>query len=67
METDEIFEKGTGDWEKLLNFMDENNFSCGDYLACICAHLSTQPEQIFSTQIMIQGEKFFIQIKKGYK
>ncbi len=67
MNTDEIFERGTGDWEKLGNSMDENDFSRADMLAVVCASLLKEPEKNFCTTLMIQGEKFFIQIKKGYK
>ncbi len=67
METDDLFERGKGDWEKLGDFMDENNFSRADMLAVVCASLLKEPEKNFCTALMIQGEKFFIQIKKGYK
>lgn len=70
--TDKIktFEHGSGDWEKLYNFMDENDFSCADFLACICAHL-TENElklawQIFTTTIMVAGVKFKITIEPEF-
>lgn len=67
MQLDEIFERGTGDWEKLADFIDENDFTRADMLAVVCASLLREPEKNFCTTLMIQGEKFFIQIKKGYK
>lgn len=63
---DQIFEKGTGEWEDLLRFMDENEFSCGDFLACICSSLLKHPSQFFNTRLMIQGVEFTINIKKSW-
>ena len=61
------FDRGSGDWEKLYNFMDENEFSCADFLACICASLLNNDLkfkwQNFKTEIMIQGVKFNITIE----
>ena len=69
MKQEEIraFDHGTGDWEKLYKFMDENDFSCADFLACVCAHLLENvlmhAWQNFKTEIMIQGVKFTIKIE----
>ena len=64
------FDKGTGDWEKLYNFMDENDFSCADFLACICANLTENnlklAWQIFTTTIMVAGVKFKITIEPEF-
>lgn len=61
------FERGKGDWNKLFDFMDSNNFSCADFLACICANLLENnlkyKWQNFKTEIMIQGVKFKIKIE----
>ena len=60
------FKRGTGDWDKLLNYMDENDFSCADFLACICASLLDSLRlkwQVFKTEIMLQGVKFKITIE----
>jgi len=62
-----LFEKGQGDWDKLADFIDENDFSQADMLAVICASLLREPEKNFCTTLMVAGENFFIQIKKGYK
>ncbi len=55
-----IFDKGEGDWEKLYTFMDENEFSCGDFCACICANLLRNPDKDFYTRIMVGGQEFEI-------
>lgn len=62
-----LFEKGKGDWDKLLAFMDDNPFSISDMLAVICANLVKEKEKNFCTTLMVGGENFFVQIKKGYK
>lgn len=51
-------------WENLYNFMDENEFSCQDFLAVICASLLKYKENNFDTEIMLQGVKFKINIIK---
>lgn len=58
------FERGNGDWDKLYDFMDKENFSRADFLACICASLLREPENGFVTQLMVQGVKFNINIRK---
>lgn len=67
MKISKIFEHGQGDWEKLYTFMDENNFSCADFLACVCASLNGYPneDKNYKTELMVGGTKFNIQIKKG--
>lgn len=60
----ETFERGTGDWEKLCNFMDEHNFSCADFLAVICAHLCSRPQKDFETELFVAGHEFKIRIEK---
>ena len=51
-------------WDKLCNFMDENEFSCQDFLAVICASLLKYNESNFDTELMLQGVKFKINIHK---
>ena len=60
----DIQERGEGDWEKLYQFMDENDFSNADFLACICANLTRQEGKKFSTRIMVAGVEFQIDIAK---
>jgi hypothetical protein len=64
MMIDKIFERGTGDWDKLYNFMDENDFSNADFLACVCANLSkiTYGSTPFNTTIAVAGYKWDIKI-----
>lgn len=64
------FEHGSGDWEKLYNFMDENDFSFADFLACICSRLIENnlklAWQICITTIMVSGVKFKITIEPEF-
>ena len=38
MKESKQFEHGIGDWEQLFDFIDKNDFSCADFLACVCAN-----------------------------
>lgn len=61
-----VFERGSGDWDKLYDFMDENDFSASDFMACVCANLLPLLRlkwQVFKTELMIQGVKFKITIE----
>lgn len=51
-------------WENLYNFMDENEFTCQDFLAVICASLLKYEENEFETELMLQSVKFKISITK---
>ncbi len=65
-EPDEIFERGTGDWDKLYTFMDENDFRIVDFLACVCASLLRNIDNKYSpfkTKLMVGGTIFNITIK----
>ncbi len=64
MTTKEQFEKGKGDWDKLFDFMDENEFTNLDFLACICSNLFYKQGTKFKTELMLQGTKFKIEIRK---
>ncbi len=66
LKASKIFERGKGDWEKLYNFMDENDFSASDFMACVCANLLPLLRlkwQNFETELMIQGVRFKIKIE----
>ena len=58
------FDRGNGDWDKLYDFMDKENFSRADFLACVCASLLREPDKEFETRLMIQGVEFEINIRK---
>lgn len=51
-------------FEKLCDFMDANDFTCADFLACVCAHLSGLPQNEFETELMVAGRVFKIKIEK---
>lgn len=51
-------------WEKLYKFMDDNDFSNADFLACVCANLKHQEGKRFITMLMVGGEKFQIEFLK---
>ena len=66
LKASKIFERGKGDWDKLYNFMDENDFSASDFMACVCANLLSLLRlkwQVFKTELMIEGVKFKITIE----
>ena len=67
LKVSKIFERGEGDWEKLYNFMDDNDFSAADFMACVCANLMSYinfgQQEIYKTELMIQGVRFKIEIK----
>lgn len=60
-----IFDHGNGDWEKLYEFMDNNDFSCADFLAVVCASLNKFPQTEFKSKLMVGGIEFNINIEKG--
>ena len=62
--TDHFNERGTGDWEKLSEYMDKENFTRSDFLACVCASLLNEPDKKFCTRLMLQGVEFKIGIEK---
>ena len=51
-------------WDNLCNFTDENEFTCQDFLAVICASLLKYNVSKFDTGLMLQGVKFKISIAK---
>jgi hypothetical protein len=51
-------------WDKLCNFMDENEFTCNDFLAVICANLLKYEDKHFDTEMMLEGVRFRINIEK---
>lgn len=64
MQKYKIFERGRGDWEKLGKFLEENDFSCLDMLACVCEQFGNITQKEYQTKIMILGQKFDIKIAK---
>lgn len=51
-------------WEKLFIFMDENDFSVQDFLACVCANLLRYADVNYTTMLKIGGQDFLVQIDK---
>ena len=64
MNNEHIFERGQGDWDKLCDFIDNNNFSTLDALALVCAHLVAYKQKHFDTRLMAGGVEFDIKITK---
>ena len=56
-------------WDKLFDFMDANEFTVSDFLACVCASLARYGanDNNFDTEICVGGQIFEINIKKGKK
>ena len=53
-----------GNRENLYKFMDDNDFSNADFLACVCANLTHQEGKRFITMLMVGGQKFQIEFMK---
>lgn len=51
-------------FDKLADFMEENGFSCADFLACVCARIGGYPQKEFETELMVAGCVFKIKIEK---
>lgn len=60
------FEHGASkeEFDKLVDFMEENNFSCSDFLACVCANIAHLPQKEFNTKLMVAGYEWDITLKK---
>ena len=66
MKESKCFDHGVSreNFDKLADFMDENDFSCADFLACVCAHIAGYPQREFETELMVAGCVFKIKIEK---
>ena len=51
-------------WYKLFKFMDENDFSIQDFLACACANFLRYTETNYTTMLSVGNQDFLIQIDK---
>lgn len=52
-------------WEKLFDFMDKNEFSVQDFLACVCANFGrADNDNTYETQIAVGGIIYDIKIEK---
>ena len=51
-------------WEKLFDFMDQNEFTPLDFLACTCAKFCKHRAKEFKTELMVGGQIFKINITK---
>ena len=52
------------DWDKLLSFIDGNDFTVQDFLACVCANLLRYTSTLYQTRISVGGTRFDITINK---
>lgn len=52
------------DFDALVIFFDEHDFSVADLLAIICARLSEFPEKVFTTEFMVNDHEFGIKIRR---
>lgn len=51
-------------FDLLADFMDKYQFSCADFLACVCSHLSNYESNEFETELFVAGCEFKIRIEK---
>lgn len=51
-------------WDTLLSFIDNNDFTVQDFLACVCANLLRYTSTLYQTRISVGGTRFDITINK---
>ena len=51
-------------WDTLLSFIEQNDFSVQDFLACVCANLLRYTSTLYQTRISVGGTRFDITIQK---
>lgn len=66
MKESRCFDRGASkeNFDKLAEFMDKNDFSCADFLACVCANISSYPQNEFETSLFVAGHEFNIKIER---
>lgn len=52
-------------WEKLFDFMEDNDFAAEDLLAVVCANISKQGNTEYEASIILANEIFDIRIEKN--
>lgn len=52
-------------WDKLLSFIERNDFTVQDFLACVCANLLRYTSTHYITKLSVGGTQFDITIRKG--
>lgn len=60
----EAFRRGQGDFDKLADFMEANNFSTADFLAVVCASLAKYKAKEFKTKLGVAGWQWDIRLVK---
>lgn len=51
-------------WDTLLSFIEQNDFSVQDFLACVCANLLRYTSTYYQTKLSVGGTQFDITIQK---
>ena len=51
-------------WDKLLSFIERNDFTVQDFLACVCANLLRYTSTNYITRLSVGGTQFDITIQK---
>ena len=66
MKASKDFEHGAAKerFDDLADYMDKNDFSCADFLAVVCAHISGYPQKVFETELACGGYKWKIRLEK---
>lgn len=52
------------EWDTLLSFIDKNDFTVQDFLACVCANLLRYTSTHYKTRIVVGNSLFDITITK---
>lgn len=51
-------------WGKLFDFMDENEFTMEDFLACVCANFARYGDRTYLSKVWVGKQLYKIQIEK---
>ncbi len=52
------------EWDTLISFIQSNDFTVQDFLACVCANLLRYTSTLYQTRISVGGTNFDITINK---
>lgn len=54
-------------WANLYKFMDKNDFTMEDFLACVCANFTRYPQGYYKTDINFKDYSFEVKIMKHWR
>ena len=51
-------------WNKLFDFMRENDFTMEDFLACVCANFARYNDRLYESRVVVGAQIYKIKIEK---